>query len=132
MKQILLLIILSLFALDAISQVKKFRATALTLRVLNDDGNWSEWNEWEEQNTLISFNLDNNRVTIFSDPRRTFDIISSKTTIDDDGDEVLTLECLGHNENECLFMVVVDPLENVQFYINYGEVMFAYNVTPLD
>jgi len=134
MKKITLsLIIILLCSFSALSQEsRKFRTQSVAAKFLDDDGTFGEWSDWEDSNLLIVLNVEDQQITIYGEPNRVFDIITTKEEIEDDGSRQLIMTCLGHNQMECGFRMVTDKDFNLQFYIHYSEAIFAYNVKLLN
>ncbi|WP_027880306.1 hypothetical protein [Mesoflavibacter zeaxanthinifaciens] len=132
LKNLLTLSVILFFTLNSSAQVLKFRTTEIAIKLLQENGEWAEWSEWEDSNSLVSFNTELERITIYGEPNRTFDIISSEEKVDEDGDTVFIMNCLGANENECVFKIVKLKNGNVQFYIYYSEAIIVYNVIVLE
>src|SRR5690554_3250373 len=110
MNKKLLTISLILFCtLNVISQeIYKFRTQNIAIKYIEDDGTWSEWSSWADSSNLVIQNTEDQRITIYGEPNRTFDIISYKETTDDDGNKSLIMNCIGHNQKECVFEMVYD------------------------
>lgn len=133
MKKTIFLVVFISFAISAMSQnIAKFRTQEIAIKLLDDNGNWGEWSDWEKSSSLITHNLDDERITIYGDPNRTFDIITVEEADDEDGNTGLLMRCIGFNEQECYFKMTFDKKRNIQFYIYYSEAIIAYNVKKLD
>lgn len=132
-KFILPLVLVLFYSLSVTSQeVNKFRAKSGAYKILNENGTWGEWSDWEETNSLITYNVVNQRITIYGEPNRTFDIIDKKEVTNSEGDKIFTMNCLGHNETKCIFIIHIEKEGNIQFYIYYDEAALVYNVKILE
>lgn len=133
MKKIITLLLFFSFFISASSQnIAKFRTQDIAVKLLDDNGNWGEWSDWEDSSSLITHNLDDERITIYGNPNRTFDIVSIKEANDDNGNTGILMNCIGYNEQECTFKMTFDRNKNIQFYIYYSEAIMVYNVKRLD
>lgn len=135
MKTKFILLIISTIFVNSFTfsqEVNKFRAKSGAYKILNENGEWGEWSDWEETNSLITYNLENQRITIYGEPNRTFDIIDKKEETNNEGDKIFTMNCLGHNEMKCVFRIIIEQDGDIQFYIYYDEAALVYNVKILE
>ena len=119
------------------SQVIKFRTTSTASSSFVDK--IQKWGNWEEESNskdiLISMDITNERIKIYSKTEQVFDIIEyyAKTT-DDDNDEVISFQCVDKDGSKCKFRIVtIKSQENrKQLYVGYSDVTFLYNMYNLD
>lgn len=126
------LILILIFSFAAVSQeTRKFRTQSIAAKFLKEDGTWGEWSDWEDSNSLIVMNGEDQRITLYAEPNRIFDIVSTKEEMDEDGSRILRMMCIGQNQMEIMFRIITDKDFNLQFYIHYNEAVFVYNVKLL-
>lgn len=118
------------------SQVTKFKTTSISLREKSAYTNkWSEWSKPKEAEILVSIDLTNERIKIFSKEDQVYDIIKyyDKET-DDDGDETISFQCVDQDGLKCIIRFVILNSQNQrrQLYIDYSDTMWVYNMHYLD
>lgn len=120
----------------AYGQVTKYRTTSVSIKTKNKSNNqWTKWSEPEKVNVLITVDIENNRIKIFSKKDQIYDIIqyNDKET-DDDGDDVLQLLCVNEDGLKCNVRFVVLNSKNGkrQIYIDFADMIWMYNIYKLD
>lgn len=133
MKQVVLLVLFAIISSNAFSQVLKFRSYSFSIKY-QERNTWSKWSEPEEASVLIVFNLDKERVSIFSKETQEYDIIETyKKVIDSDGDEVFRYVCIDKNGLRCnIRWIYLQSQTRWQVYVDYKDMMWMYNVKPLE
>lgn len=133
MKQVVLLVLFAIISSNAFSQVLKFRSYSFSIKY-QERNTWSKWSEPEETSVLIVFNLDKERVSIFSKETQEYDIIETyKKVIDRDGDEVFRYVCIDKNGLRCnIRWIYLKSQTRWQVYVDYKDMMWMYNVNPLE
>jgi hypothetical protein len=69
------------------SQIIKFRSSLFSSSfkdLLSDDMKWEEWSEWEKNSVLILFDSDNERIKLYANETKVFDIIETKPSKDNE------------------------------------------------
>jgi hypothetical protein len=116
-------------------QVHKLRSTSYSSKYMINEYSWSEWSEAEETNVLITFDLTNNRITIYSKITQIYDIAQyeGKTT-DEDGDDILSYFCIDKDGIKCRLKCLKLNSRNgiMQIYVYYSDMSWVYNVYSLD
>ena len=131
------LTILSLFfASVTLSQVTKFRTTSLSMKTKNErTKQWNKWSEPEKVDVLITIDIENNRIKIFSKGEQVYDIIQyyEKET-DNEGDETLQFQCVNEDGLKCFvrFVVLNSREGKRQLYVDFADIMWVYNIYKLD
>ena len=132
----ILTILLLTVSIFSYSQVTKFKTTSYSSKVKDvRTDNWSKWSEPSDTEILISIDLTNERIKIFSKEEQVYDIIKyyDKDT-DSDGDETLSFQCDDEDGIKCIVRFVVLNSQNgrKQIYIDYNNIMWMYNIYNLD
>ena len=85
-------------SMNSLGQVHKLKATSFSSKGKND----YKWSEGKESSILITFNLDKDRITIYSKTTQIYDIAEyeGKTT-DSDGDDIFSYYCVDADGNNC-------------------------------
>lgn len=133
MKKIVLLVLFAALSSNAISQVLKFRSYSFSVKY-QERNYWSKWSEPEETSVLIVFNLEKERVSIFSKETQEYDIIEAyKKVIDSDGDEVYKYVCIDKNGLKCnIRWIFLKSQSRWQVYVDYKDMMWVYNVKLIE
>jgi hypothetical protein len=127
------LVMISVFCF---SQVTKFKTTSISLKTKNESTRkWTKWSEPDKVEILISIDLTNERIKIFSKVDQVYDIIKyyDKET-DTDGDETLSFQCVDQDGLKCIvrFVVLNSQSGRRQLYVDYSDMMWMYNIYKLD
>ncbi len=117
-------------------QLTKFKSSTYTSRFKSEKtGNWSKWAELEKTEVLITIDLTNERIKIYSKKEQVYDIIKyyDKET-DNDGDETLQFNCVNEDGLKCNVRFVILNSQNGrrQLYIDFADLMWVYNIYKLD
>ena len=119
------------------SQVTKFKTTSTAMSTYNDYSN--KWREFESvsggSDILISIDLTNERVKIFSKREQILDIIKyyDKKT-DRDGDETIAFLCVDSDGLKCKvrYIILNSQEGRKQLYVGYSDVTYLYNIYRLE
>lgn len=123
-------------AFSSSGQITKFKSTGYATKFKNEyTGKWGEWSEFEKTEVLITVDVKNDRIKIFSKKEQIYDIIKyyEKTT-DTDGDETLQFHCVNEDGLKCFVRFVVLNSQNGrrQLYVDFADMMWVYNIYKLD
>lgn len=116
-------------------QVLKLRSTSIAYKTQINDYQWSSWSSWESTNVLIVIYSDEDRIVIYSEKTQIYDAIKDEgKSFDSDGDETLSMLCLDNDGIRCRIRVVKLHSQNgkLQFYIDYADMKWVYNVCSID
>lgn len=127
-KFIFLLMFLATLAVQA--QVQKFTAYELSSKTYNGYS-WSDWSKFEPTEILVSVNLDDKKIKIYSQETQIYDIIEfNEKEVDADGDESYRLYCEDKDGQNChvdlYFLKSQDSM--MQIYIRYQNMQWVYNL----
>jgi hypothetical protein len=85
---VLLITFLLTISISATGQVRKFKSTSYSYMYKINEYRWSDWSESTESSVLITLDLNNERITIYSATKQVYDIAEYEgETTDDDGDD---------------------------------------------
>lgn len=134
-KTIAILSLLFISSTSIFGQVYKLKSTILSSRTKNNDSNWTGWSEPKEVGVLITFDLTNDRITIYSKVTQVYDIAEyeGKTT-DKDGDDILSYFCIDKDGSKCRvkWYKLHSQKERMQLYVYYDDMNWLYNIYSLD
>ena len=130
-----LMIVLLTFSVTAFGQVYKLKSTSFSSKYKINDYRWSEWSEATETSVLITFDLDKERITIYSKTTQVYDIAEyeGKTT-DEDGDDFYSYYCVNQDGATCRVRLARLNSQNGrnQVYVDFSDMKWMYNVYSLD
>ncbi len=116
-------------------QVYKYKSTSLASRTKISDTNWTSWSDAKDTTVLMTFDLTNDRITIYSKVTQVYDIAEyeGKTT-DKDGDDIYSYYCIDKDGVRCRVKQVKlhSQNERIQLYVFYSDMNWLYNIYVLD
>jgi len=135
LKTLGLLLVLLTISTTGFSQVYKLKSTSFSIRYKINDYQWSEWSEATESSVLITFDLSNDRITIYSKETQVYDIAEyeGKTT-DSDGDDIYSYYCVDKSGLTCRvkWLKLNSQNDREQMYVYYNDMNWLYNIYSLD
>jgi len=135
-KGLIIAILLTLIANISFGQLTKFKSTSYATKFKNEyTGNWGKWSAFEETEVLITIDVTNDRIKIFSKKEQVYDIIKYyDLETDSDGDETLQFHCVNEDGLKCFVRFVVLNSRNGrrQLYVDFADMMWVYNIYKLD
>jgi hypothetical protein len=120
---------------NVFGQVYKLKSTSLSSKHKINEIKWSEWSDATETSVLITFDLTNGRITIYSKETQVYDVAEyeGKTT-DKDGDDIYSYYCIDKDGSKCRvkWVKLHSQNERMQMYVYYGDMSWLYNIYSLD
>lgn len=117
------------------SDIIKLRTTEVALMFMESNG-WGEWSDWEDANILVVFDINNDRIKIFSKETQVYDVIKDEGKSYDDGDEIYSYLCVNEDGGQCRLKLWKrfrsDGSVYNQLYVNFSDVRIVYNLYVLD
>lgn len=125
---IIIFITLNIPTLSA--QVYKFKATSFSVLEKDDKNNWGKWTEAEQSTAIISLDGKKDRLVIGTKEIQVYKILNYGQKVATEFDETIALDCADLSGKPCTILVVTrkNQAERKQFYVNYEDVKFVYNV----
>ena len=130
-----LILILLAFSSTSYGQVYKLKSTSISSKYKINDYKWSDWSEPSETSVLITFDLNKDRITIYSKTTQVYDIAKYEgETIDDEGDGFLSYYCVNAEGLACRVRLAKLNSQNGrnQVYVDFSDMKWVYNVYTLD
>ena len=132
MKNSILIILFLFFSFSSFSQgVAKLRAESISIKFQNDNGSWKEWTDWKDTDVLAVMDEEGKMLTLYTEPKEVYDIIKMTQENSDAGRNILKMFCVDANGVECNIRLQHDNGENLQLYIEYSNIIIAYNINYL-
>lgn len=123
-----LFITLNISTLSA--QVYRFKATSFSVIEKDAKDNWGKWTEPEQSTAIISLDGKKDRLVIGTKEIQVYKILNYGQKVVTQFDETIALDCADLNGKPCTILVVTrkNQDDRKQFYVNYEDVKFVYNV----
>jgi hypothetical protein len=126
---ILLFIFLSIGS-KSFAQAITMKTSSVSVIEKSDKGNWGEWSDFVKAELVITIDGKKNRIVINSPEIQVFTIKSYGDKIETETSKIVPFDCIDNNGSKCKILVMTrkDEGNRMQFYINYSEVKFVYNI----
>ena len=132
MKKIFYFIFLSLFLVSVVAsaQTIKIKTSSVSFTDKNAKGLWNAWSDFKPAEILITIDAQKDRIIVNSPEIQVFSIKEYGDKIENSTEKIVPFTCTDTNGSKCIILVITKKTENnrMQFYINYSEVKFVYNV----
>jgi hypothetical protein len=132
MRAFYILLFITLFGFNAQTkaQTLRFRTTSVSVTETNAKGNWNDWSEFVAADLVITIDGKKNRIVVNSPDIQVFTIMAYGEKIENETEKIVPFECTDNNGSKCNILVMTHKKENnrMQFYINYTDVKFVYNI----
>jgi len=127
---LLLLFFLSFGIQSANAQTLKLKTSSVSITEKNEKGKWSDWSDFVKADLVITMDGKKDRIVINSPEIQVFTILAYGDRFETDNDKVVPFECIDNNGSKCQIFVITKKKEDnrMQFYVNYSEVKFVYNI----
>lgn len=112
------------------AQTIKMKTSSVSITEKNEKGKWSEWSDFVKAELVITIDGKKNRIVVNSPEIQVFTIKAYGEKVEDKTTISVPFECIDNNGSKCNIFVITKKNENnrMQFYINYTEVKFVYNI----
>jgi len=133
MKSLYLFVLLAFLGFGSTTlqaQTITMRTSSISVTEKNEKGVWNKWSDFIDANLVITIDGKKNRIVVNSPDIQVFTITAYGEKIENDDQKVVPFECVDNNGSKCNIFVITHKKENnrMQFYINYAEVKFVYNI----
>lgn len=126
-KIVLTCLILAFLSVKTHAQDLKFRTVKASYKV--GDGNWTDWKKHEFLGIVSGAK---ERITIYSEPKEVFEIISKNVT-NLDKEVMMSLNCIDIEGEECVIEIRADTKNSIfMLYVRYTNAVLAiiFNELP--
>ncbi|MBC7494087.1 MAG: hypothetical protein H7221_03695 [Flavobacterium sp.] len=132
MKKLLCFLFVSIFFVPNVisAQTIKIKTTSVSFTEKNAKGLWNAWSDFKPAEILITIDAQKDRIIVNSPEIQVFSIKEYGDKIENETEKIVPFTCVDANGSKCIILVITKKTENnrMQFYINYSEVKFVYNV----
>ncbi|WP_395066666.1 hypothetical protein [Flavobacterium sp.] len=130
MKKFLILFVLISFTQITFGQTITLKTSSVSITEKNEKGGWNNWTDFVNAKILITIDAKKDRIVVNSPEIQVFSIKSYGEKIETETDKIVPFDCVDNNGSQCKILVITRKNEGnrMQFYINYSEVKFVYNI----
>jgi len=133
MKSLYLFVLLAFLGLGSSTlqaQTITMRTSSISVTEKNEKGVWNKWSDFVDADLIITIDGKKNRIVVNSPDIQVFTITAYGEKTENDDQKIVPFECIDNNGSKCTIFVITQKKENnrMQFYINYSEVKFVYNI----
>lgn len=130
MKKFLLAILLSVVALTSSAQIISFRTTAFSHKERTTHG-WSSWSNWESDCSLMTMDLTNDMIVIYTQKTQYYNIISIGSHYREGNAEIQEFGFIDQDGDRGTFRLVMRSTGRSEVYIAFNNVTWGYIVKRL-
>jgi len=114
----------------ALAQPIRMKTSSVSIIEKNEAGKWGEWSDFVKAELVIVIDGAKSRIVVNSPEIQVFTITSFGEKIETETDKIVPFDCIDNNGSKCKIFVITRKNEGnrIQFYINYSEVKFVYNI----
>ncbi|MEC4003576.1 hypothetical protein OX283_002805 [Flavobacterium sp. SUN052] len=118
------------FGLNTYSQTIAFKTSAVSIIEKTNQKGWGEWSDFVKAELLITIDAKKDRIVVNSPVTQVFSIKNYGDKIETETLKTVPFDCIDNNGSKCKILVITrkDEGNRMQFYINYSEVKFVYNI----
>lgn len=112
------------------SQTIKIKTNSVSFTERNAKGAWNVWSDFKPAEILITIDAAKDRIVVNSPEIQVFSIKEYGDKIENETEKIVPFTCVDANGSKCIVLVITKKTENnrMQFYINYSDVKFVYNI----
>lgn len=129
----LVLLVLLFVSMTTSAQVIKFRTVAYAENKYNYyTQKWSGWSDWEKSNMLLTFDLKNDRITVYSPVTQIYRIYKAEESYyDSDGDFNMPFRFIDQDGDNGVLKLLQRVSGSSEIYIEFLNVRWCYKVIKL-
>ena len=130
MKSFYFFLLIAFLSVGSQAQTLTFKTSSVSVTEKNEKGKWNNWSDFVDADLIITIDGKKNRIVVNSPDIQVYTIKTYGEKIENDDQKIVPFECVDNNGSKCNIIVITHKKENnrMQFYINYSEVKFVYNI----
>lgn len=130
MKSFYFFLLIAFLSVGSQAQTLTFKTSSVSVTEKNEKGKWNNWSNFVDADLIITIDGKKNRIVVNSPDIQVYTIKAYGEKIENDDQKIVPFECVDNNGSKCNIIVITHKKENnrMQFYINYSEVKFVYNI----
>ena len=116
--------------LKSVGQTIMLKSSSVSITEKKPNGKWSDWSDFVKAELLITIDAKKDRIVVNSPEIQVFTITTYGDRIESETTKTVPFDCIDNNGSKCKILAVTrkDEGNRMQFYINYSEVKFVYNI----
>lgn len=126
MKKTIIVIVLALLCLTSFAQTYRYRASNLAIGSRNYYGN-IVWGNWERCRVIITINVDDDYIKVYSDKEQNYVIIEVNDSYKDSNGSNMDFIAIDEEGIECKLRLRVQNDGTMQFYSFYSNIAWVYS-----
>lgn len=115
-------------SMTADAQVQYYRTTEFSYKEKNSYGNWTNWSKWEDSDLIVTIDLTNDVIKIYSPKTQTYRVLSYEGTPTDSSGRQVKFRVIDQDGDYGYIRLRIENNGNSQIYIDFANVMWVYNV----
>ena len=137
MKKYLFILLLTIilgfgFSSSVSAQQYNYKSTGFAYRTTDAYDRWSNWSSWESSDLLITINMDNDYVTIYSQQTQIYRITEYVGKYNDNsGGTQMEFKFVDQDGDKGTMRLRKESNGNSQLYIDFANIMWVYNITRI-
>jgi len=111
-------------------QTLAFKTSSVSFIEKNAKNEWGQWSDFVKAELIITIDAKKDRIVVNSTEIQVFTIKNYGDKIETPTNDIVPFDCIDQNGSKCKILVITrkDEGNRMQFYINYNEVKFVYNI----
>lgn len=110
------------------AQVQHYRTTAFAYKQKDNNGNWTKWSDWEDSDLIVTIELTNDVIKIYSPKTQTYKVLSDESTPSDSSGKQVKFRVIDQDGDYGYVRLRIENNGNSQIYVDFANVMWVYNV----
>ena len=128
--QIALLLLFLSFGSKSIGQTIRLKTSSVSYIEKVEKKGWGEWSDFVKAELVVTIDAKKDRIVVNSPEIQVFTILSYGDKIETETSKIVPFDCIDNNGSKCKILVITrkDEGNRMQFYINYSDLKFVYNI----
>ena len=124
---------LFLFGLLCVSHVNAqtyyYKTFQFAIKYKSDSGTWGKWSDWESSDMVLTIDMDNDVITVFSSKKQTYKVLEDMGSYTDESDgKQQKFYVIDQDGDFGYIRLRIEKNGNSQIYVDFNDVMWVYNV----
>lgn len=130
MKRLLSFLIVGIIAICASAQTISFKTTAFSYKERTSYG-WTSWSNWQSDNSLMTIDLTNDMIVIYTKTTQYYNIIGVGRNYRDGDAEVQEFYFIDQDGDQGTLRLAMRTSGRSEVYVAFNNVMWGYIVRRL-
>lgn len=93
------------------------------------NGVWGQWSDWDSSNMLLTINMDDDVITVYSEKRQIYRVLEYMGSYTDESNGKQTkFYVIDQDGDRGYVRLRIEQNGNSQVYVDFGDIMWVYNV----